>query len=78
MYELLTGRPPHPGHLASRPVLAKRTKPVPPLRKLRPETGPDLEAAVLACLAVSPADRPTAEELAARLSSAGEEDTPPS
>jgi serine/threonine-protein kinase len=71
LYELLAGRPPHPGDSLPDLMLAKRTKPVAPLRKLRPETGPDLEAAVLACLAVSPADRPTAEELAARLSSAG-------
>ena len=70
LYELLAGRPPHPGESLPDLMLAKRTKPVAPLRKLRPETGPDLEAAVLACLAVSPADRPTAEELAARLSSA--------
>jgi len=68
LYELLAGRPPHEGTSLPELAIAKRDDPVTPLFELRPEVGPELDAAVLACLAVSAADRPTADGLAARLS----------
>ncbi len=67
LYELLAGRPPHEGTSLPELAIAKRDDPVTPLLELRPEVGPELDAAVLACLAVSAADRPTADGLAARL-----------
>ncbi len=67
LYELLAGRPPHEGTSLPDLAIAKRDDPVTPLRKLRPEVGPELDAAVLACLAVSAEDRPTADDLAASL-----------
>jgi eukaryotic-like serine/threonine-protein kinase len=67
LYELLAGRPPHEGTSLPELAIAKRDDPVTPLLELRPEVGPELDAAVLACLAVSAEDRPTADDLAARL-----------
>jgi serine/threonine-protein kinase len=67
MYELLTGRPPHPGDSLPEVVAAKRTKAVKPPRALRREIPAELDAAVLACLDREPGARPTAEELALRL-----------
>ena len=70
LYELLAGRPPHEGTSLPELAIAKRDDPVTPLLELRPEVGPELDAAVLACLAVSADDRPTADALAARLTPA--------
>jgi eukaryotic-like serine/threonine-protein kinase len=67
MYELLTGRPPHPGDSLPEVVAAKRTKAVKPPRALRREVPAGLDAAVLACLDRTPEARPTAESLALRL-----------
>ena len=69
LYELLAGQPPHLGDSLPELLIAKRTEAVTPLRTLRPEIGAELDAAVLACLAVSPGDRPSARALANRLSS---------
>ena len=66
-YELLTGRPPHPGDSLPELIAAKRTEPVTPPRALRREIPAELDAAVMACLEPAPADRPTAEALAQRL-----------
>jgi eukaryotic-like serine/threonine-protein kinase len=70
MYELLTGRQPHRGRSLPELVIAKRTKAVKPLRAIRRDIPAELEAAVLACLAVEAHERPTAEALAARLGEA--------
>jgi serine/threonine-protein kinase len=67
LYELLAGRPPHEGTSLPELAIAKRDDPVTPLVELRPEVGRELDAAVLACLAVSADERPTADGLAARL-----------
>ena len=67
MYELLTGRPPHPGDSLPELVAAKRTKAVKPPRALRREIPVELDAAVLACLDREPGARPTAAALAERL-----------
>jgi serine/threonine-protein kinase len=64
MYELLTGRPPHPGDSLPELVLAKRRESAKPPRALRPEIPAHLDAAVVACLAAAPDRRPTAAELA--------------
>jgi serine/threonine-protein kinase len=70
MYELLTGRPPHPGDSLPELVTAKRVGHVRPPRAIRREIPPELDAAVMACLAVDPAARPTAEALTFRLADA--------
>jgi serine/threonine-protein kinase len=64
MYELLTGRPPHPGDSLPELVLAKRRESAKPPRALRPEIPAHLDAAVVACLAAAPDRRPTAAGLA--------------
>jgi len=76
LYELLSGRPPHEGTSLPELAIAKREHPVTPLVKLRPEVGSELDAAVLACLAVSAGDRPTAEAVAARLTSVDPHEQP--
>ncbi|HSD02086.1 MAG TPA: serine/threonine-protein kinase [Gaiellales bacterium] len=70
MYELLTGRPPHPGDSLPELVAAKRAGNVRPPRTIRREIPAELDAAVMACLDVDPAARPTAETLALRLADA--------
>jgi len=64
MYELLTGRPPHPGDSLPELVLAKRRESAKPPRALRPEIPAQLDAAVVSCLAAAPERRPTAAGLA--------------
>ena len=67
MYELLTGRPPHPGDSLPELVLAKRRESAKPPRALRPEIPARLDAAVVSCLAAAPERRPTAAGLAEAL-----------
>ena len=67
MYELLTGRPPHPGDSLPELVLAKRRESAKPPRALRPEIPAQLDAAVVSCLAAAPERRPTAAGLAEAL-----------
>jgi len=67
MYELLTGRPPHPGDSLPELVLAKRREAAKPPRALRPEIPAQLDAAVVSCLAAAPERRPTAAGLAEAL-----------
>jgi serine/threonine-protein kinase len=56
-YFLLTGRPPFAGPSAMAVMIAVARDPVEPPSRQRPELSPDLEQAVLRCLAKSPADR---------------------
>jgi eukaryotic-like serine/threonine-protein kinase len=57
LYEMLTGAPPFPGNSA-REVLARRFRESPrPVREVRPEVSPQLEAVVQRALAADPADR---------------------
>ncbi len=68
LYELLVGRPPHLGTTDAETLRrTATTEPTPP-RRLRPKLSQDLEAVMLKCLEMSPADRyATAGELAADL-----------
>jgi serine/threonine protein kinase len=70
LYEMLTGVPPLTG-ASPREVLARRFRePVRPVRELRPEVSPELEAVVAKALAPDPADRfATASEFLAALRS---------
>ncbi len=57
LYEGLTGVPPFTGDSAASMALARlHTRPAPP-RQLRPTIPPTLEAVILRCLALDPADR---------------------
>jgi serine/threonine-protein kinase len=69
-YELLTGRPPHDGDTLTAIIAAKREPPAVTARMARPDVPPELDAAVTACLAPAPHDRPSAAQLAARLDGA--------
>jgi len=60
LYQLLAGRPPLAGAerlTSSDQVMTRRTKPIEPIGKLRPEVPPELAAAVQRMLAENPADR---------------------
>jgi serine/threonine-protein kinase len=65
LYEAIAGVPPHGDH-DMRSLLRKLEAPAPPLRELR-AVPPSLEAAIMAAVALEPAQRPSAEELASRL-----------
>lgn len=68
LYEMLTGRPPFQGATLLETMRAVVERQPVPIRQLRPQTPPDLEAICHKCLAKSPADRyPTASALAAAL-----------
>ncbi|WP_437074362.1 serine/threonine-protein kinase [Streptomyces sp. enrichment culture] len=70
LYELLTGRPPFPGSGAVAVVRQHiESVPVPPHR-LRPEIPVPLSEYVIRLLAKDPAERPTAEQVAAWLTGA--------
>ena len=68
LYEMLTGRPPFTG-ASPQAVIEKRfAGPPTPLRSVRPELAPEVEAAVARALAPAPGDRwQTAEEFIAAL-----------
>jgi serine/threonine protein kinase len=70
LYEMLTGRLPFiPGSADPLALVALQAEEdPPPLRLLCPEASPALERLVRAALGRSPDTRPTAEELARRLS----------
>src|SRR6516162_7600239 len=68
LYFLLTGMPPYPAATPLLKVLAHRDRPVPSLRRARPDVPQDLAAVVECLLAKSPEDRyQTPRELAAAL-----------
>jgi serine/threonine protein kinase len=65
LYELLTGQVPFRGRSIMETLEQIRTQPPRPLRELRPDVPPQLDAICLRCLAKAPADRyPTAQALA--------------
>jgi WD40 repeat protein/tRNA A-37 threonylcarbamoyl transferase component Bud32 len=65
LYYLLTGTPPYPAPTPLLKVLAHRDRPVPPLRRARPDAPPELAAVVGRLLAKTPEDRyQTPRELA--------------
>lgn len=57
LYEALTGGPPFSGATAQAVLARHAADPVPPLRTVRPEVPPAVEATVLRALAKRPADR---------------------
>jgi len=57
LHEMLAGRAPFTGDSETSAALARLTTPPPPLRSLRPDVPPRLEAITLRCLALDPADR---------------------
>jgi serine/threonine-protein kinase len=64
LYEMLAGRSPFQGDSDMAAALARLTTPPPPLRQLRTDVPPAVEAATMRCLAVDPADRfPSANAL---------------
>jgi len=72
MYECLTGRTPYVFESLAELAVKHREEPMEPLRELRPEVSPDLEAVVMRCLARSPSYRPpSAAALAKELAAAG-------
>jgi eukaryotic-like serine/threonine-protein kinase len=50
LYELLTGRPPFAGATVADVALKTASQPPPPMRGLRPEVTPELEAVIFKCL----------------------------
>jgi len=68
LYHLLTGRPPFESSTLESTAEAVVRRPPPPIREVRGDVDPALEAVCLACLEKAPADRyPTAAALAADL-----------
>ncbi|MCJ7438310.1 MAG: protein kinase [Acidimicrobiia bacterium] len=57
LHEMLAGRAPFTGDSETSAALARLTTAPPPLRSLRPDIPPRLEAITLRCLALDPADR---------------------
>jgi len=58
LYEMLAGDPPFHGATPHAVLARHAADPVPPLRTVRPEVSPGLEAVVLHALAKQPPDRP--------------------
>ncbi len=74
LYEMLAGRSPFQGDSDMAAALARLTTPPPPLRELRPDVPPRVEAVTMRCLAVAPADRfPDAQALHAALDDLAED-----
>jgi hypothetical protein len=69
LYELLTAQPPYTGETFYAVAVRHVRDPVPDVRAARPECPPELAALVERCLAKAPAERPTAAEAAAELTS---------
>jgi serine/threonine-protein kinase len=67
MFKVLTGRPAYTGETAMQVLEAIATTPPPFLREVAVGVPEDLQAVCLSCLAWSPADRPTAGEVAVEL-----------
>ena len=57
LHEMLAGQAPFTGDSEASAALARLTTAPPPLRSLRPDIPPQLEAITLRCLALDPADR---------------------
>jgi serine/threonine protein kinase len=64
IYRALTGRYPHAENSFMKTIQAIATKPARPLRELRPDAPPELEALVQQAMALDPQARPYAAQLA--------------
>jgi eukaryotic-like serine/threonine-protein kinase len=74
LFELLTGRTPYVFESLPELVVKQRDEPITPIRELRPDVPPELEAAVMHCLARGPEHRPaSAAELAQELAAGSPE-----
>jgi len=72
LYQCLTGRTPYVFESLAELAVKHREEPIPPVRELRPEIAPELEAVVMRCLARNPDYRPhSAAALAEELASGG-------
>ena len=75
LYEMLAGHPPFEARSAAALRARHSSDPVPPLRSVRPNIAPSLEALVEQMLAKEPADRMSAGELVERLAAVGLEES---
>ena len=74
LFELLTGRTPHVFETLPELVVKQREEPITPISELRPDVPPEVEAAVMHCLARGPEYRPaSAAELAKELAAGSPE-----
>jgi serine/threonine protein kinase len=74
LFELLSGRTPYVFESLSELVVKQREEPITPIRELRPDVPPEVEAAVMHCLARAPEYRPaSAAELAQELAAGSPE-----
>ncbi|MCE9608362.1 MAG: SUMF1/EgtB/PvdO family nonheme iron enzyme [Planctomycetia bacterium] len=64
LYRILTGESVFAGETLMEKLLAHREQPIPPLRRMRPDAPPALEALVSRMLSKQPDQRPTMQEVA--------------
>lgn len=76
LFELLTARTPYVFESLPELVVKQREEPITPIRELRPDVPPELEAAVMHCLARRPEYRPASAAELARELAAGSPEPP--
>jgi eukaryotic-like serine/threonine-protein kinase len=76
LFELLTARTPYVFDSLPELVVKQREEPITPIRELRPDVPPELEAAVMHCLARRPEYRPASAAQLARELAAGSPEPP--
>lgn len=76
LFELLTARTPYVFESLPELVVKQREEPITPIRELRPDVPPELEAAVMHCLARRPEYRPASVAELARELAAGSPEPP--
>jgi eukaryotic-like serine/threonine-protein kinase len=76
LFELLTGRTPYVFETLPELVVKQREEAITPIRELRPDVPPELEAAVMHCLARNPEYRPTSAAALAQELAAGSPEPP--
>ena len=76
LFELLTARTPYVFESLPELVVKQREEPITPIRELRPDVPPELEAAVMHCLARGPEYRPASAADLARELAAGSPEPP--
>jgi eukaryotic-like serine/threonine-protein kinase len=76
LYELLTGRTPYVFETLPELVVKQREEQITPIRELRSEVPPELEAAVMHCLARNPDYRPASAAALAQELAAGSPEPP--
>jgi serine/threonine protein kinase len=76
LFELLTGRTPYVFETLAELVVKQREEVITPIRELRPDVPPELEAAVMHCLARRPDYRPASAAALAQELAAGSPEPP--